>query len=78
MYFALGTRLDTVMGVTLGHFCQDLGMLHREAAKKMLRLMNGSAGNRLLYLCGKDVTLKGTVMLAVAMIRSQRGGNSDV
>ena len=56
MYLAICNRPDIAMGVsTLSHFCQDPGMAHWEAAKRLLRYVEGSAGEGLLYVLGEDV-----------------------
>ena len=58
MYLAVCTRPDIAMGVsTLSRSCQDPGMAHWEAAKRLLRYVRGSVGNGLLYVCGEDVAL---------------------
>ena len=60
MYLAVCTRPDLAMGVsTLSRFCQDPGMVHWEAAKRLLRYVKGSSGDGLLYICGEDVALWG-------------------
>ena len=60
MYLAVCTRPDLAMGVsTLSRFCQDPGMLHWEAAKRLLRYVKGSAGDGLLYGKGEEVGLWG-------------------
>ena len=60
MYLAVCTRPEIAMGVsTLSRFCQDPGMAHWEAAKRLLRYVKGSVGDGLLYVCGEDVALWG-------------------
>ena len=60
MYLAVCTRPDIAMGVsTLSRFCQDPGLEHWEAAKRLLRYVKGSAGEGLLYAYGEDVALWG-------------------
>ena len=60
MYLAIYTRSDLAMGVsTLSRFCQDPGMVHWEAAKRLLRYVKGSGGDGLLYCKGGDVELWG-------------------
>ena len=44
---------------TLSRFCQDPGLEHWEAAKRLLRYVKGSAGEGLLYTYGEDVALWG-------------------
>ena len=56
MYLAICTRPDLAIGVsTFIRLCQDPGMVHWEATKRLLRYVKGSAGDILLFCKGEDV-----------------------
>ena len=79
IYLAVYTRPDIARGVsTLSRFCQDSGMAHWKAAKRLFRYVKGSAGDGPLYVCGEDVALWGYSDATYSSDPETRRGSSDL
>ena len=80
MYLAVCTRPDLAMGVsTLSSFCQNPGMEHWEAAKRLLRYVKGTAGDGLMFRRGEDVPLWGYSDASYGMdVMTKRGRSGFV